>query len=90
LVTDYSEESTMSFNGDELEQPQTDQGVPVGGADVEQDRVNAGGDEDSTLADGDWAQEGAAAEGTDQGVPVGAADVDEDRRNAGGSDASGG
>ncbi len=77
----------MSFQPDELDQPQTDQGVPVGNADVEQDRLNAGGDphdDDTNMADGDWAQQQAAAgEGTDQGVPVGAADVEEDRRNAG-------
>jgi hypothetical protein len=74
----------MSFQPDELDQPQTDQGVPVGGADVEQDRLNAGGDKDTDrdtdLADGDWAaQEGGS---TDQGVPVGTADAEEDRRNA--------
>lgn len=72
----------MSYQPDELDQPQTDQGVPVGAADVEQDRLNAGGDDDTTLADGDWAQAGAAEEGTDQGVPVGSADVEADRRNA--------
>ncbi len=74
----------MSFQPDELDQPQTDQGVPVGGADVEQDRLNAGGDKDtdrdSDLADGDWAAQGGGS--TDQGVPVGTADAEEDRRNA--------
>ena len=74
----------MSFQPDELDQPQTDQGVPVGGADVEQDRLNAGGDKDTDrdtdLADGDWAAQGSGS--TDQGVPVGTADVEEDRRNA--------
>jgi hypothetical protein len=74
----------MSFQSDELDQPQTDQGVPVGGADVEQDRLNAGGDKDTDrdtdLADGDWAAQGGGS--TDQGVPVGTADAEEDRRNA--------
>jgi hypothetical protein len=71
----------MTNNPDELDQPLSDQGVPVGEADVEEDRRNAADDERST-DDETWTETGAMEERSDQGVPVGQDDVDADRRNA--------
>jgi hypothetical protein len=80
-----TKEETMSYNPDDMDQPRTDAGVPIGDADVEADRLNASNDDDDAMAtdDGTWAQQGAAEGRTDAGVPVGDADVEADRRNAG-------
>jgi hypothetical protein len=60
----------------------TDQGVPVGGADVEAD-VERASDERADEPDRDeFLQIGAVEGSADQGVPVGAADAEEDRRRA--------
>lgn len=73
----------MSLNPDELDQPRSDQGVPVGDADVQQDRLNAADDPDRVSDDdGTWAARSAMDEQTDQGEAVGTADVEADQRNA--------
>ncbi len=63
---------------------QSDQGVPVGDADVQADIDRASG-ENRELDDADvTGQPWRPAEGsTDQGEPVGTADVEADRRRAG-------
>ena len=62
---------------------QTDEGVPVGQADVRADidRASGGNDEQDT---DDFLQQGAVEMSRDQGEAVGTADVDADRRNAAG------
>lgn len=77
----------MTYDPDQLDQPQTDQGVPVGDADVEADRRNASDDSgdgaSSAVSDDErWTAESAVEERSDEGVPVGEADVEADRRNA--------
>ena len=65
----------------------TDNGVPVGEADVEADRERASGEVDGSGDD----EPGDDLESTtlDEGVPVGSADAEEDRRRASGDDREG-
>ena len=78
--------SDTSDRIDELE-THTDQGVPVGDADVQADVDRAsgdnGGDRDEKDTD-DFLQQGAVEMSRDDGEPVGTADVEADRRNASG------
>ena len=73
------------------DEPQTDEGVPVGQADVEADRERASGDTDDETeddADGpDLMDPLDEQRSTDDGVPVGSADAEEDRRRASDDDA---
>jgi hypothetical protein len=71
---------------DRGDEQQTDQGVPVGRADVEADRERASGDGDADdgedATDGLTGVAGSTDAETDDGVPVGSADAEEDRRRA--------
>lgn len=78
----------MSNQPDEIPQSQTDQGVPVGAADAEEDRLNASGEDRPQPDRDDVLEQGTAEEATDQGVPVGAADAEQDRLNASGDEGS--
>ena len=76
----------MSDTSDRVEELEThtDEGVPVGDADVQADVDRAGGDDGDEQDTDDFLQPGAVEMSRDQGEPVGSADVDEDRRNAAG------
>jgi hypothetical protein len=76
----------MSDTSDRVEELEshTDEGVPVGDADVQADVDRAGGDDRDEKDTDDFLQQGAVEMSRDQGEPVGTADVDEDRRNAAG------
>jgi hypothetical protein len=80
----------MSDERDETTELDTDQGVPVGDADVQADIDRAsgdgGGDEPSTE---DFLKRGQAEMASDDGETTGAADVDADRENTGGGGAAG-
>jgi hypothetical protein len=70
-------------------QNETDQGVPVGAADVQADIDRAsgndgeGGNDGDEESDEDFLAEGKREESSDQGLPVGAADAEQDLRRAG-------
>ena len=78
----------MSDTSDRVEELEThtDQGVPVGDADVQADvdRASAEG-RDEPDAD-EFLQRGAVEMSRDDGEAVGTADVEEDRRNASGGE----
>ncbi|MBB2987237.1 hypothetical protein [Terracoccus luteus] len=81
----------LPAHDDEFDDRQTDQGVPVGDADVEADRRNASGDEDGsegvdlaaldeqTESDGGPLHD-AQSVSSDDGDAVGRADLDADRK----------
>ena len=87
-------------HGDGTEEHRTDEGVPVGAADAEEDRRRASGDEgDDEGSDGSLVGDvledagfggatGSGASSEDDGVPVGEADVEADRCRASGEDGS--
>jgi hypothetical protein len=79
----------MSDERDETTELDTDQGVPVGDADVQADIDRASGDggadEPSTE---DFLKRGQAEMASDDGETTGAADVDADRGNTGGGGAA--
>jgi hypothetical protein len=67
----------------------TDDGQPVGEADVRADAERTGaGDDDTNVLGGsvDAAPSGAEGASTDDGVPVGEADAEADRRRSGADD----
>jgi len=66
----------------------TDDGVPVGDADVQADVDRASGDGRSEPDSDEFLQEGTVEGATDQRVPVGSADAEEDRRRASATDES--
>jgi hypothetical protein len=76
----------MSDERDETTELNTDQGVPVGDADVQADIDRASGDrgadEQSTE---DFLKRGQAEMASDEGETAGAADVDADRENTRGA-----
>ena len=76
----------MSDTSDRIEELEThtDDGVPVGDADVQADVDRASGDRDEEPDTDDFLQQGAVEMSRDQGEAVGTADVEEDRRNAAG------
>ncbi|HVD24346.1 MAG TPA: hypothetical protein VNC23_14740 [Lapillicoccus sp.] len=80
----------MSDARDETTDLSTDEGVPVGDADVQADIDRASGDggadEPSTE---DFLKRGQAEMASDDGETTGAADVDADRENTGGGGAAG-
>ena len=74
----------MSDTSDRIEELEThtDEGVPVGDADVQADVDRASGDSDDEPDTDDFLQQGAVEMSRDEGEAVGTADVEEDRRNA--------
>jgi hypothetical protein len=83
-----TDDDRLTTAGDEA--GATDQGVPVGDADVRADMERSGAetDDDDTLADpGEGAlPDAGSGTATDQGTPVGEADLDADRRRTGADD----
>jgi hypothetical protein len=72
----------MTDDVDQMGTGRTDDGVPVGEADVQADIDRASGNSGSEPDRDEFLQEGAIEGAADQGVPAGPADVDEDRRRA--------
>ena len=77
-----TEHDDSTDSTDTTDEGRTDQGVPVGSADLEADLERAS-DEPAGEPDLDeFLQAGAVEGSTDEGVPVGADDASEDRRRA--------
>jgi hypothetical protein len=72
----------MSDDADQIDATRTDDGVPVGDADVQADIDRASGARGNEPERDEFLQEGAVEGSTDRGVPVGVADAEEDRRRA--------
>ncbi|MEP6648372.1 MAG: hypothetical protein ABJA74_00450 [Lapillicoccus sp.] len=72
----------MTEQPDPTAESRTDEGVPVGTADVEADVERASDDRPDEQDRDEFLQEGAVESTTDEGVPVGTADAEEDRRRA--------
>ncbi len=80
----------LPAHDDDFDGNQTDQGVPVGEADVDADRENAaaGADDESDESDEGFAAEGQQEMASDEGEPVGQADLEADRANGHATDDS--
>jgi hypothetical protein len=78
----------MSDQLDRSENLDTDEGVPVGDADVmaDIDRAGGGADRADDQDTDDFLAEGRTEMASDSGEAVGTADVEEDRRNAAGGE----
>jgi hypothetical protein len=78
----------MSDQLDRSENLDTDEGVPVGDADVmaDIDRAGGGADQADDQDTDDFLAEGRTEMASGSGEAVGTADVEEDRRNAAGGE----
>ena len=78
----------MSDTSDRSEnvETHTDEGVPVGDADVRADVERASGDDRDEPDTDEFLQQGSVEMSRDEGEAVGTADVEEDRRNAAGGE----